>query len=40
VNSVALARRVALAVRQLAATGSLPARAIRLMPAFVPGGSV
>jgi LacI family transcriptional regulator len=40
VNSVALARRVALAVRQLAETGALPARAIRLMPAFVPGGSV
>jgi DNA-binding LacI/PurR family transcriptional regulator len=40
VNSVALARRVAQAVRQLAETGTLPTRTIRLMPTFVPGGSV
>jgi DNA-binding LacI/PurR family transcriptional regulator len=40
VDSTALARRIAQAVRQLAEGGTLPARAIRLMPTFVPGGSV
>lgn len=40
INSVQLARRVSMAVRQLVETGAFPARAIRLMPAFVPGGSV
>lgn len=40
VDPAALARRVALAGRQLAEAGTLRARAIRLMPAFVPGGSV
>jgi DNA-binding LacI/PurR family transcriptional regulator len=34
------ARRVALAVRQLATGGGVVARAIRLMPRFVPGESV
>lgn len=32
--------RIALAVRQLAETSAIPAHAIRLMPAFVPGESV
>lgn len=40
IDSAILARRVSTAVRQLAETGTLPPRAIRLMPAFVPGGTV
>lgn len=40
VNSTQLARRVATALRQLVETGALPPRAIRLMPAYVPGGTV
>ncbi len=35
-----LARRVAMAARQLAETGTLPAKAVRLMPKFVAGESV
>ncbi len=39
-NPTVLARRVFMAVRQMAETGALPARAIRLMPTFVPGDTV
>ncbi len=35
-----LASRIALAVRQLAETNTVPANAIRLMPTFLPGESV
>jgi len=40
INLTRFANRVALAVRQLAETGFLPPRAIRLMPEFIPGGTV
>lgn len=40
INSAQFARRVSTAVRQLVETGALPARAIRLMPVFVSGGTV
>jgi DNA-binding LacI/PurR family transcriptional regulator len=40
VNPEHFARRLSLAVRQLAETGVLPPRAIRLMPKFVAGESV
>ncbi len=36
-DAAEFARRVSLAARQLAETGTLPLRAIRLMPSFVPG---
>ena len=37
INPEQFARRLSTAVRQLAETGTLPAHAIRLMPAFLPG---
>ncbi len=40
INPMLLARRVSLAVRQLVTHGTLPAHTIRLMPKFVPGGTV
>jgi DNA-binding LacI/PurR family transcriptional regulator len=40
INPEQFARRLSTAVRQLAESGSLPARAIRLMPAFFPGETV
>jgi DNA-binding LacI/PurR family transcriptional regulator len=39
-NPMQIARRISTAMRQLAETGSLPAHAIRLMPAFIPGETV
>ena len=39
INQTQFAHRLARAARQLAETGTLPARAIRLMPQFVPGGT-
>ena len=39
-NPAVLARRVFMAVRQLAETGTLPAQAIRLMPKFLHGETV
>lgn len=39
-NPTGLARRVLIAVRQLAETGTLPTHAIRLMPTFVAGETV
>jgi DNA-binding LacI/PurR family transcriptional regulator len=39
-NPVQIARRISMAVRQLAETGALPAHAIRLMPSFVAGETV
>ena len=40
VNPTQLARRVSMAVRQLAESGTLPANAIRLMPRFLRGETV
>ena len=40
IDQTHFARRLAMAARQLAETGTLPARAIRLMPQFVPGETV
>lgn len=40
IDPAQLARRVAMAARQLVSTGALPAHPIRLMPKFVPGGTV
>lgn len=40
INLARMAQRLAIAVRQLAETGFLPPRAIRLMPEFIPGGTV
>jgi DNA-binding LacI/PurR family transcriptional regulator len=40
INHTQFARRLAMAARQLTETGALPARAIRLMPQFVPGETV
>ena len=40
INPAQFARRVSLAARQLAETGTLPAHAIRLMPKFLPGETV
>lgn len=40
IDPVHLTRRVSMAVRQLAETGSLEPRAIRLMPEFIPGETV
>src|SRR5262249_39164598 len=39
-NPEHFARRLSRAVRQLAETGSLPPRPVRLMPRFIPGESV
>jgi DNA-binding LacI/PurR family transcriptional regulator len=39
-NPEHFARRLSLAVRRLAESGSLPAHPIRLIPSFVPGGSI
>ena len=39
-NPTQFTRRISLAARQLAETGSLPPRAIRLMPKFLPGETV
>lgn len=39
-NPEQFARRLALAARQLAESGTFPARPIRLMPKFIPGESV
>jgi DNA-binding LacI/PurR family transcriptional regulator len=40
INHVQFARRLSTAARQLAETGSLPARPIRLMPKFLAGATV
>jgi DNA-binding LacI/PurR family transcriptional regulator len=40
IDQTQFARRLALAARQLAETGTLPARAIRLMPKFISGETV
>lgn len=40
INPAQFARRVSLAARQLAETGTLPAHAIRLMPTFIAGETV
>ena len=40
INAGQFARRLFMAARQLAETGSLPAHAIRLMPRFLPGETV
>ncbi|MBI5801616.1 MAG: substrate-binding domain-containing protein [Verrucomicrobia bacterium] len=40
VDPARFARRISLAARQLAETGTLPAISIRLMPAYVPGETV
>jgi DNA-binding LacI/PurR family transcriptional regulator len=40
INPAQFARRVSLAARQLAETGTLPAHAIRPMPKFLPGETV
>jgi DNA-binding LacI/PurR family transcriptional regulator len=40
VDRASIARRLTLAVRQLTESGTLPPGAIRLMPRFVPGGTV
>jgi DNA-binding LacI/PurR family transcriptional regulator len=39
-SALQIARRISMAMRQLAETGSLPAHAIRLMPAFHAGETV
>ena len=40
VKPAQLATRIVLAIRQLVDAGTVPDRAIRLMPAFVPGDSI
>ncbi|MBI5686920.1 MAG: substrate-binding domain-containing protein [Verrucomicrobia bacterium] len=40
INQAQFARRLSMAARQLAETGTLPAHAIRLMPRFLPGETV
>jgi DNA-binding LacI/PurR family transcriptional regulator len=40
INQAQFARRLSMAARQLAETGTLPPHAIRLMPAFLPGETV
>ena len=40
INQPQFARRLAMAARQLAETSTLPARAIRLMPQFIPGETI
>jgi len=40
INQAQFARRLSMAARQLAETGSLPAHAVRLMPKFLPGETV
>jgi DNA-binding LacI/PurR family transcriptional regulator len=40
INTAQFTRRLSMAARQLAETGTLPAHAIRLMPQFLPGETV